>query len=55
LAWLTSHGKLIGIGVEGIGSYGCGLMRHLRPAGISVVKVNVRIVNYAVTAASPTP
>jgi transposase len=26
--------------VEGIGSYGCGLMRHLRPAGISVVGVN---------------
>jgi transposase len=40
LAWLTSHGVLIRVGVEGTGSYGSGLMRHLRSAGISVVEVN---------------
>jgi len=40
LAWLTSHGALIRVGVEGTGSYGSGLMRHLRSAGISVVEVN---------------
>ena len=54
-AWLTSHGRLIRIGVEGTGSYGSGLMRHLRSAGISVVEVIVRIVNYAVNVARLTP
>jgi len=40
LAWLTGHGPLVRVGVEGTGSYGSGLMRHLRSAGISVVEVN---------------
>ena len=40
LTWLTGYGALIRIGVEGTGSYGSGLMRHLRSAGISVVEVN---------------
>ncbi len=40
LAWLTGHGALIRVGVEGTGSYGSGLIRHLRSAGISVVEVN---------------
>lgn len=33
------HGKLTGIGVEGCGSYGAGLARHLRSRGIDVVEV----------------
>jgi Transposase len=40
LTWLTGHGALIRVGVEGTGSYGSGLMRHLRSVGISVVEVN---------------
>jgi len=40
LSWLQSHGRVICVGVEGTGSYGAGLMRHLRSAGISVVEVN---------------
>jgi transposase len=40
LAWLAGHGRLIRVGVEGTGSYGSGLMRHFRSAGISVVEVN---------------
>lgn len=37
LAWLRSHGGLIGVGVEGSGSYGAELARHLRTAGVAVV------------------
>ena len=33
LAWLSSHGPLQVVGVEGTGSYGAGLSRHLRAAG----------------------
>jgi transposase len=38
--WFTGYGALIRVGVEGTGSYGSGLTRHLRSAGISVVEVN---------------
>jgi transposase len=40
LDWMTSFGRLSGVGVEGTGSYGAGLTRHLRNAGIAVVEVN---------------
>src|ERR1700676_1389020 len=40
LTWFTGYGALIRVGVEGTGSYGSGLTRHLREAGISVVEVN---------------
>jgi transposase len=38
--WLASFGPLGRVGVEGTGSYGAGLARHLHDAGISVVEVN---------------
>jgi transposase len=38
--WLCSFGPLGRVGVEGTGSYGAGLTRHLHAAGIPVVEVN---------------
>ncbi|WP_194922284.1 IS110 family transposase [Catenulispora rubra] len=38
--WLRSHGDLVAIGVEGTGSYGAGLARHLTAAGGIVVEVD---------------
>jgi transposase len=38
--WLASFGTLARVGVEGTGSYGAGLTRHLHDAGITVVEVN---------------
>lgn len=40
LAWLRSLGELDRVGIEGTGSYGSGLARHLRAAGVHVVEVN---------------
>ena len=40
LAWLASWGRLARVGVEGTGSYGAGLARHLAAAGVAVVEVN---------------
>jgi transposase len=40
LAWLRSFGRLVRVGIEGTGSYGAGLTRFLRAAGIPVVEVN---------------
>lgn len=39
-AWLASWGPVRCVGVEGTGSYGAGLARHLTAAGIAVVEVN---------------
>jgi transposase len=39
-AWLRSFGDLARVGVEGANSYGAGLARHLRQAGVSVVEVD---------------
>ena len=39
-AWLESFGTVLRVGVEGTGSYGAGLSRHLRKAGIDVVEVD---------------
>jgi transposase len=39
-AWLRRHGQLLRIGVEGTGSYGKGLCRHLSAEGVEVVEVN---------------
>lgn len=39
LTWARSFGSLIRIGVEGTSSYGAGLTRSLRSAGVSVVEV----------------
>ena len=38
--WLRSWGAVWRVGVEGTGSYGAGLARHLAAAGVEVVEVN---------------
>jgi transposase len=40
LGWLRSFGEVRKVGVEGTGSYGAGLSRYLRTAGVSVIDVN---------------
>jgi transposase len=40
LKWLRTFGDVTKIGVEGTGSYGAGLTRHLRRAGIRVIEVD---------------
>ena len=40
LAWAASHGEVVLAGVEGTGSYGAGLTRHLHSEGVSVVEVD---------------
>jgi transposase len=40
LEWLQSFGTVVGVGVEGTGSYGAGLTRHLHAAGVVVVEVD---------------
>ena len=39
-SWLQSWGAVWRVGVEGTGSYGAGLTRHLAAAGVEVVEVN---------------
>ena len=38
--WLEGFGTLVRVGVEGTGSYGAGLARHLQGNGVEVVEVN---------------
>jgi transposase len=40
LAWLNSCGPVCLVGIEGTGSYGAGLTRHVTAAGIRVVEVD---------------
>jgi transposase len=40
VAWLASFGTIVKVGVEGTGSYGAGLARHLAGKGIDVVEVD---------------
>jgi transposase len=40
LAWLRTFGRPHAVGVEGTGSYGAALARHLRGKGVQVVEVN---------------
>jgi transposase len=40
LAWMSQYGQLARIGVEGTGSYGAGLTRHLAQAGATVLEVD---------------
>lgn len=40
LGWLQSFGPVVRVGVEGTGSYGAGLARLLRSAGVEVVEVD---------------
>ena len=39
LAWMRGYGELVKVGVEGTGSYGCGLARYLAAQGVEVVEV----------------
>ena len=38
--WVTSFGEVLALGVEGTGSWGAGLCRHLRARGLNVIEVN---------------
>ena len=40
LRWMRGFGDLCRVGVEGTGSYGAGVTRHLADAGIDVVEVD---------------
>lgn len=40
LGWLRSFGRLHALGVEGTGSYGAGLARHLRGEAVRVIEVD---------------
>ena len=40
LRWLRSHGEVELVGVEGTGSYGVGLTRHLLDEGVEVIEVD---------------
>jgi transposase len=40
LAWLRGLGDLVKVGVEGTGSYGTGLARHLAAQGVEVIEVH---------------
>src|SRR5439155_10570291 len=40
LGWLAGLGMVVRVGVEGTGSYGAGLARYLRRAGVEVVEVD---------------
>lgn len=40
LGWLRRHGHVVGVGVEGTGSYGAGLARCLAGEGVTVTEVN---------------
>src|SRR6266702_934039 len=40
LGWLSGFGPVARVGVEGTGSYGAGLARFLRRAGVEVVEVD---------------
>jgi transposase len=40
LGWLGGFGEVVAVGVEGTGSWGAGLARHLAGEGVRVVEVN---------------
>jgi transposase len=40
LVWLSGFGRLLKVGVEGTGTYGAGLARHLAAADVHVVEVD---------------
>lgn len=39
-AWLRARGLVVAVGVEGTGSYGAGLARHLTRSGLTVIEVD---------------
>ena len=52
--WLAGFGTVALVGVEGTGSYGAGLARHMAAAGIRVVEVDRSDGRTAAGRASPT-
>jgi transposase len=40
LSWIRGHGELVRVGIEGTGSYGAGLTRHLAKAEITILEVD---------------
>lgn len=40
LEWMSSHGELIAVGMEGTGAYGAELARHLREGQVTVIEVD---------------
>jgi hypothetical protein len=40
LRWMRGHGQLTQVGIEGTGTYGLGLLRHLQTADMVVVEVD---------------
>ena len=40
LRWMRSYGDVRQVGIEGTGSYGAGITRHLTEAGIEVLEVD---------------
>ena len=53
LGWLGGFGTVALVGIEGTGSYGAGLARHMAAAGIRVVEVDRATGRTAAAAASP--
>ena len=53
-SWLCGFGTLERVGIEGTGSYGAGLARHLAALGIPVLRSTGLIVRPAACPASPT-
>ena len=39
-AWLSGHGAVYAVGIEGTGSYGAGLARHLTAQGLRMIEVD---------------
>ncbi len=39
LSWLRSHGDIVAVGIEGTGSWGAGVARHLSAQGVDVREV----------------
>ena len=54
LGWLGGFGAVCLVGIEGTGSYGAGLSRHVTAAGIRVVEVGRSAARTAAGRASPT-
>lgn len=40
LTWIRDHGELVRVGIEGTGSYGAGLTRHLAKAEVTILEVD---------------
>jgi transposase len=55
LGWLGGFGTVCLVGIEGTGSYGAGLCRHVTAAGVRVVGVDRSAAKTAAVRASPIP